>query len=245
MPRDHYAEHPPPPAAAGLDCVWSRTVSADAPVRRIVPDGCVDVIFCDGALWIAGPDTREHLSTAHGELIGARFTPGTAGAALGLPVRLLRDSRVDLADVWAPGRARGLAERLAEADPRRAGYVLAGELLPVPEPDPAIPMIRALAARQRPIAEIAAAVGLGDRQLHRRCQDAFGYGPKTLIRVLRFQRALARARAGVPLAQVAYDCGYADQAHLAREVKSLSGTTLRALRGPRQTPERAHDLSGR
>jgi AraC-type DNA-binding domain-containing proteins len=72
-------------------------------------------------------------------------------------------------------------------------------------------------------------VGLSPRQLHRRSLDAFGYGPKTLARVLRLNRALTLARAGVELADVAATTGYADQAHFARDVRELTGTTARAL----------------
>ena len=63
------------------------------------------------------------------------------------------------------------------------------------------------------------------RTLRRRCQDAFGYGPKTLERILRFQRFLHLARrAQQPkLAALAFEAGYSDQAHLTREVRSLSG----------------------
>jgi AraC-like DNA-binding protein len=71
--------------------------------------------------------------------------------------------------------------------------------------------------------------GLSERQLHRRCLPLFGYGPKTLARVLRFDRALALARAGRPFADVASSAGYADQAHLSREVRALAGVPLRAL----------------
>ncbi|MFD9260612.1 helix-turn-helix domain-containing protein, partial [Streptomyces sp. NPDC059538] len=68
----------------------------------------------------------------------------------------------------------------------------------------------------------------GERQLHRRSLDAFGYGPRTLGRILRLRRALALARAGMPFAEVACVAGYADQAHLAREVRALAGTALGA-----------------
>lgn len=81
-------------------------------------------------------------------------------------------------------------------------------------------------AAGRAVAETADAVGLGARQLHRRSLDAFGYGPKTLARVLRLQRALALVLAGVPYAEAALRAGCADQAHLARETRALAGTTL-------------------
>ncbi|MEU0737800.1 helix-turn-helix domain-containing protein, partial [Streptomyces lavendulocolor] len=58
--------------------------------------------------------------------------------------------------------------------------------------------------------------------------DAFGYGPKTLARVLRLQRALALVRSGLPYAVAAVEAGCADQAHLARETRALAGTTLSA-----------------
>lgn len=94
----------------------------------------------------------------------------------------------------------------------------------------------------RPVAAIADDVGLGERQLRRRCLDAFGYGPRTLGRVLRLQRALALTRRGLPQAEVAHTAGYADQAHLAREVRALAGTTLGAYRAAseganRETPQ--------
>jgi AraC-like DNA-binding protein len=65
--------------------------------------------------------------------------------------------------------------------------------------------------------------------LHRRSLDAFGYGPKTLARMLRLQRALAAARSGVPLADTAMRTGFADQAHLSREVRALAGIPLGGL----------------
>ncbi|MFC7566230.1 helix-turn-helix domain-containing protein [Actinomadura namibiensis] len=65
--------------------------------------------------------------------------------------------------------------------------------------------------------------------MRRRAVAAFGYGPKTVQRVLRFQRALRLARAGRPLAEVAQVAGYADQAHMANEVRGLGGVPMRGL----------------
>jgi AraC-like DNA-binding protein len=81
------------------------------------------------------------------------------------------------------------------------------------------------------VAATAHAVGLTERSLHRRCLAAFGYGPKPLARILRMRRALALARGGTPFAAVAAAAGYADQAHLAREVRSLAGVPLGVLTG--------------
>lgn len=83
----------------------------------------------------------------------------------------------------------------------------------------------------RSIAATADRLGLSARQLHRRSLTAFGYGPKTLARVLRLQRALALARAGVPFAETAARSGFADQAHLARDVRELAGMPLGELLG--------------
>ncbi|HKT02169.1 MAG TPA: helix-turn-helix domain-containing protein, partial [Rugosimonospora sp.] len=79
------------------------------------------------------------------------------------------------------------------------------------------------------VAAAASTVGWAPRRLHRWCEDAFGYGPKTLARILRLHRALDLAHAGEAPALVAAVAGYADQAHLSREVKALSGVTLGAL----------------
>jgi transcriptional regulator GlxA family with amidase domain len=79
------------------------------------------------------------------------------------------------------------------------------------------------------VAATADRLGLGARQFHRRSLSAFGYGPKTLARILRLQRALALARAGVALADTAARTGFADQAHLARDVRELAGTPMREL----------------
>jgi AraC-like DNA-binding protein len=82
-----------------------------------------------------------------------------------------------------------------------------------------------MAGTGTPVAAMADRLGLGTRALHRRCLPVFGYGPRRLARVLRLGRSLEAARAGAPLAQVAADCGYVDQAHLSREVRDLTGTT--------------------
>lgn len=214
--------------------VWSRR---DAPAgrERVLPDGCMDLLFWNGQLVVAGPDTQAHLfeSGAGDDITGLRFAPGTGPRVFGVRAHELRDRRVPLAEVWPAGEVRLLEERAAgtrtpgavleEAAAGRSGGAGDAEAGPVRE------TVLGLLRRGRGVTETARAVGLSERQLHRRCLDDFGYGAKTLARVLRMRRALALAEEGMPLAEVAAVLGYADQAHLAREVRALAGAPLTGL----------------
>jgi len=83
------------------------------------------------------------------------------------------------------------------------------------------------------LSELGDYVGLSERQLRRRFEAGVGYGPKTLHRILRFRRWLQCARrpaaGGFGLAALAAVSGYADQAHLSREVARLAGVPPAAL----------------
>ena len=229
---DRYEERPAPAATRGLlTCVWSRQVTGElaGEARRIVPDACVDIIWHreSGRLFVAGPDTQAHLSTLEpGELVAARFRTGRSPASLGVPADALRDSRVELAELW-PDRVDRLADALAATDTTAAAQGVLGSavLAARADPDPAVPELLSLAGGGARVGAMADAVGLTERQLHRRCLAAFGYGAKVLQRVLRFDRAMRLARGGTELADVAYWAGYADQAHLSREVRALSGVS--------------------
>jgi AraC-like DNA-binding protein len=77
------------------------------------------------------------------------------------------------------------------------------------------------------VAELAAETGLSARRLGSLFQAEFGLAPKEAGRVFRFDRAQRRigraVAAGGTLADLAVECGYYDQAHLAREFRSLAG----------------------
>ena len=93
-------------------------------------------------------------------------------------------------------------------------------------------VIRAVGMLQRrplwPVSGLADAVGLSERQLRRRVHAAAGYGPKTLQRVLRFQRFVRLIDASawsLDLATAAASTGYADQSHLTRHFRHVLGTS--------------------
>ena len=234
---------PPPPALAPfVRDVWTNVVGpGDHEV--VLPDGSADLVWVSGPrahVFVAGPDTGPRRVPV-GEptmFAGVRFRPGAAAALLGVPMHAVADASVPIGELWGPALGRELAER-AEAG-ARPDQVLAGVVagrragLADAEADEAVRatgLARALRAEDGPgaVARVAALLGMSERQLHRRSRTLFGYGPKTLQRVLRFQDAVRLARGDLGLARAAAEAGYADQAHLAREARTLAGTTLTDL----------------
>jgi AraC-like DNA-binding protein len=77
------------------------------------------------------------------------------------------------------------------------------------------------------IAELADYCNLSVRQVERGFQRVVGTTPKTFARTLRFVRAERRLMfdPNADLTQLAYECGYYDQAHFIKDFKAFAGTT--------------------
>ena len=197
----------------------------------MLPDACSDLIWEQGVgCYIAGPDTgpARPMTKAGTVIVGIRFRPCAGGRVLKTPLSEIMNQRVPLADLLPPA-SRQLPATLDPAEAAERILDLTGALVTEGAPD--LAMTRAATLLRDPAARtvaVAEQVGLSERQFRRRCQAAAGYGPKTLQRVLRFQRfvRLLDAAFGSPdLAAVAAQTGYADQAHLTRECSDLSGLT--------------------
>jgi AraC-like DNA-binding protein len=226
---------PSPPLHALLTCRWERELPEDdlADSTLVLPDGCVDLLWRDGELIVAGTDTTAWRSPVKpgAAIVGVRLRPGVAGAVFGVPASELLDSRVALEELLGSAAAE-LSERLDGSPGREAKYLLlegiVASAIAGRSPDPLV-----LAATRRlgfpgsRVDELADALGISERQLRRRFNRAVGYGPKTLDRVLRFRRLVSQARAvskgEVDLARLAADLGYADQAHMTRDSVRLTG----------------------
>lgn len=78
-----------------------------------------------------------------------------------------------------------------------------------------------------PLGALAGEVGWSRRHLAVRCRQQLGMPPKTVARILRFERVvrLLGHDDGGRLAEIAYDCRFSDQAHLNRDFRKLAGTT--------------------
>jgi AraC-like DNA-binding protein len=232
-----YREYAAPAAfRQDIQCLWVSVMPPDGGKPTLVlPDACIDLIWQSGVgAFVAGPDTGPVPdSRPPGTVIvGARFRPGVGGAALGVPLSELLDQRVDAADLPAVP-ARRLEGSLPPAEALRRLTEAAAEMVTERPADGLVLAAARWLGRPGARAELAAGrLGVSERQLRRRCQAAIGYGPRTLMRVLRFRRFLARLDASgdvADLAGLAADAGYADQAHLTRESTRLAGLPPAAL----------------
>jgi AraC-like DNA-binding protein len=228
---DMYRElPPPPPIAAHVMCLWTREGPA---AGRVLPDGCVDIVWTGERLLVAGPATRATVPRVSPDVtkVGVRFRTGAAAQALGLPAAELRDESITLEHIWG-ARGRELAERAADAPSAEHRLrLLSSAVADAPAPDPLVrAAVRELAAPGVRVFELCKSLFVSERQLRRRIEEAVGYSPRTLARVLRLQRFLMLAeRGGDELARLAAEAGYADQSHLTRECSELAGLPAGAL----------------
>ena len=223
--------------------VWFNHI-APGPSRTaaIVPDGCLDLQWFNGVLRVAGPDREAKVEVLPGgtTVIGLRFQAGSAVPWLGVPASEIINERVPLEAFWER-EARDLTEwaneaRTVDGIARRLEAALARRAATVRPPNAiARSMFRLVGASRQPgnwvIRNLRDRLELSERTLRRHCHEAFGYGPKTLDRILRFQRFLRLAQSSHPggLAALAVDAGYSDQAHLSREMRRLAGVTPSAI----------------
>lgn len=237
--RDFYREFAPPADIRhAIACLWiSRTADA-APQRQvpIVPDGCSDILaFGAQEPVVVGPATRTHWAVlAPGaEIAAVRLLPGAFPAIYGWPARALLDRTQPLGDVCADIGA--LRADVAAADGAHARCaVLAHWVRRRLAKNGDRSNVLVAAARRLSVEgnvgvdRLAHELGWSARTLLRQFEAACGYGPKKLQRIMRLQRALGTAReagANTSAAAIAFAAGYADQAHMTREFRQLTGFT--------------------
>src|SRR4051794_41028821 len=108
-------------------CRWVRQVPEEAANGSvlILPDGCVDLLWRDGDLVVAGLDrsARPNRVVPGERILGLRLRPGVAGAVLGMPASEVLDVHVRLEELIGRG-AEELAERLGESDGDEQAFTL-------------------------------------------------------------------------------------------------------------------------
>ena len=183
---------------------------------------------------------RSFAMTEHdGEQAGIQvdLTPLAARRIFGMPLAHLHDRTVSLPDVIGDA---SLGDQLAELRTWQARFdrverVLEQRLHAGPTTCPRVAWATGqIEARggQIQAGALARELGCSRKHLAALFHDQVGCTPKLYAKIARFQRLVAAARAPEPprWADLALELGFSDQAHLAREVRSLSGVTPSGLR---------------
>ena len=189
----------------------------------------------------AGLHTSPALVVHQGSQSGVQvgLSPLGARLLLGLPAGELTDTGLEAADLLGPvageiqdqmRAAPGWPERFGVLDRALLGRLAAADLCPEISAEVRFAWRRLLhTGGSVAISGLAAQSGWSDRHLRAAFRAQIGRTPKAAARVIGFHRArrLLQQRTQGPeqpvLASLAAECGYYDQAHLARDFRSLAG----------------------
>lgn len=205
-------------------------VLASGPDRSRPPEAHMSMV---GGLHL-GPVVIAHDGTQSG--IHVDIEPFALPVLFGCAASDLTDETVGLDALLGASPARELEERLLAAPTWSARFAVVDEVLlrGVPDRSPALaPGVaeawrRLVATHGRvSVAALADEVGWSRRHLSERFGRELGLPPKAFGRILRLQRAtgLLKADPRRSLADVAAIAGYADQPHLNRDFRELTGTS--------------------
>ena len=170
------------------------------------------------------------------EVLEVELDPVAADRLFDIAPADLPGPGIDLQDLW--GReAEYLREQLIAVVSWPQRFVmmrsaLVTRLRPESHVDPEIADAWQLITEsggQLRIAALAQRYNWSRHRLWRRFTEQVGVSPKQVAKIARFDRALSAIGSGTDLSRVANECGYADQAHMSREIKELSGHCPREI----------------
>jgi AraC-like DNA-binding protein len=246
---------PAPPLSDFVDFLWCLSEGPNHPTERILPGGTTELVINlrDNGISITDPQLRHPFrrfsgtvvagpysryfdidASRHSEMLGVHLKPGGARPFLGTSSNELLDTHVDLDQLWNADADR-LRTRACEARSPAMRFAVVERALmsrlrsDFVESDGVAGVLHELlpGASTLPVGQIAERAGLSHRHLIKKFSASVGMTPKLFSRVRRFQRAMRQLRSCVPprWSDFAVECGYADQAHMIREIRLFSGLT--------------------
>lgn len=243
-----YRQHPvSPDLGPWVERLWE--LEGTCPVtevpQTIAPDGRMELIFHFGDPAMQGGILQPH-SLITGQFlqalclnprgtmdaIGIRLRPEAGRAVMGIPCHEFSGRILPMEDVlggWARA-ARERAGQFHDAPGRLASILDSLRQLVRFSPDPlvteSVRRIETLCGRGT-VDRFWSGLGLSARQWERRFLSATGLTPKELARITRFQHAISLYEAGCwdRWADLAMECGFYDQSHLANEFRVFSGSS--------------------
>lgn len=238
--------HPAPPDLTHLARrywipVWSVPPGREAPQRVLQYPVALIVISGDySRFYGVATGVSEVVLEGEGWAVGVLFQPAAGSLLSGGSMARWTDRFGDLAEVLGPPGADLTAEVRAamgaapdlERSRREAMDVVSAALrafLPVDEEGLLVNRIVEVVDERTDITrvdQLCEAVDLGERALQRLTRRRLGLSPKWVIQRRRLHEAAERLREGsVDLAGLAAELGYADQPHLTRDFRTVTGMT--------------------
>ncbi len=164
-----------------------------------------------------------------------RLKPEAAARLIGEQMQEFVNEKIDLGDLFDAGVVSLLEEMLMEAPDSATRFARVESFLlrnlRQCQPDPVVGRA-AQCLRSNPslrVRRLAAQLDVGERHLSRCFRAMFGASPKQFARVARIEKILAMRQAGSAWADIAYACGFADQAHMINDFDAIVGETPQRL----------------
>ncbi|MCZ8379985.1 helix-turn-helix domain-containing protein [Mycobacterium sp. CPCC 205372] len=238
----------------GVSITGFRNQGAGAIDLPLIPYPAITVILeCgDGSLTVNGGTDRSQrgslvsglhtgamrMSGTNIECVEVRLSPVVAYRVLGVPLVEMAGGVVPADAVWGRAADR-VRQQLGDAPTWDDRFAATEALLTRHGRDrPSVDREVAWAWDQLIVSRgglrvehLAESIGWSRKRLWSRFRSQIGLPPKHAVRLFRFSHAAQGLAAGDNAAQVAADCGFADQSHLHREVLAFTGMTPTSLAG--------------
>jgi AraC-like DNA-binding protein len=237
----NYSEAAPHPALSKyVDAYWTATGSSKAfTIEKILPDGCVDIIFNVGSdcytdngaflmkndrTYLVGTMTRfkETEMDSSTRLFGIRFKPGTFLAFFKYaPLSEVANRTVELDARFRFNTNKLIKspveflDKLLFKNLKNANQYLLEQIQTVQK-----------SKGQVKIEELASIHCTTVRQLERSFKHYLGITPKEFVNLVRYQNvkaAIEQRKPGQSLLSIAFDFGYYDHAHLTNHFREYNG----------------------
>jgi AraC-like DNA-binding protein len=229
------------PAAADLSDILAQHWAVRWDLRgrgphtvEVLPHPAVQLVVEDGRCRIHGilRGRYSHTLDGRGDIFGTAFRPAGFRPLLGRPVTELTDRVVEGSAVFGAaagelaGRiydARNVEERIGIAEGFVRGRLTGAVLAAVRTVNGLVDAILADRAILK-VDDIVDRYGIGKRNLEKLFREYIGVTPKWVIQRYRLHEAAERLdTAATDLSTLAYELGYADQAHFVRDFKAAVG----------------------
>ncbi|MCC8434972.1 helix-turn-helix domain-containing protein [Brevibacillus sp. M2.1A] len=247
-----YREYMPNKSLANyIACYWVSEYNGEgiAHASRVIPDGCVDIIFNlratsvkKGAFLTGLMRTYEDmLVTEPQSLIGIRFYAEGAARFLHYPVAMINGHHPNLEDIWGKEADEVIEGLLEASDTAERIVLLERELIKrMWMDDPADPLLLTSMnylyeyRGNLSMGALAEKVNYSERTLRRTFQQQLGMSPKELGRIIQFQGLLQMLAKGTrtSFTDAALQCGYYDQSHLIKSFHTFYGVAPSKIVSP-------------